>query len=175
MRMPPLAGAATLVLLATPAVAQNVTYDFDKMADFSSLKTYTWVRGTPLNDELNHRRILNAVDSQLHLKGFARVDSSANPDVLIAYHASFNRDIQINGFSSGWGPYRFGANRSGTARVDKILVGTLVVDMVDAHTQTIVWRGSATKEVDVNASPEKRERNINRAVEKLFQNYPPGK
>jgi hypothetical protein len=84
-------------------------------------------------------------------------------------------DLQITGFSSGWGGYRFAGSRSGMVRAEEILIGTLVVDVVNAKTKTIVWRGTATKEVDVNASPEKRDRNINRAAEKLFKNYPPAK
>lgn len=172
MRIPTLVGAA-VALLASTTLAQTITYDFDKAADFTRYKTYAWVRGTPLNDELNHKRIVNAVDTQLATKGLGKVEVSANPDLLVAYHASFNKNLQINGFSTGWGAYRFGANRSGSARVDEILIGTLVVDMVDAGTKTIVWRGSATKEVDVKANPEKREKNINKAAEKLFKNYPP--
>jgi hypothetical protein len=162
-----------LAVLSTTAAAQTITYDFDKAADFSRFKTYAWVRGTPLSDELNHKRIVNAVDTQLAAKGLGKVEVGASPDVLVAYHATFNKNLQINGFSTGWGGYRFGANRSGSARVDEILVGTLVVDMVDAGSRTIVWRGTATKEVDVKANPEKREKNINKAAEKLFKNYPP--
>jgi hypothetical protein len=97
------------------------------------------------------------------------------PDVLVAYHASFDRDLQINGFSSGWGGYRFGGTRTGSARAEEILVGTLAVDIVNAATKTIVWRGMATKEVDVKANPDKREKNINKAAEKLFKNYPAAK
>lgn len=175
MRFAIAVSTAGLALLGTTALAQTVTYDFDKAADFAAFKTYTWVRGTPLNDELNHKRIVNAVDAQLAAKGFTKVEPGANPDVLVAYHATFNKNLQINGFSTGWGGYRFGGNRSGTARVDELLIGTLVVDMVDAKTRSIVWRGSATKEIDVKASPEKREKNINKAAEKLFKNYPPEK
>jgi hypothetical protein len=166
---------AGLALLGRTAFAQNVTYDYDKAADFSKFQTYAWVRGTNLNDEINHKRIVDAIDVQLTSKGFAKVEPRANPDVLVAYHATFDRDLRISGFSSGWGGYRFGPNRSGSARVDKILTGTLAVDMVDAKTRGIVWRGIASKEVDVNASPEKREKNINKAAEKLFKNYPPKK
>jgi len=162
-----------LAVLSTTAAAQTITYDFDKAADFSRFKTYAWVRGTPLSDELNHKRIVNAVDTQLAAKGLGKVEVGASPDVLVAYHATFNKNLQINGFSTGWGGYRFGANRSGSARVDEILVGTLVVDMVDAGSRTIVWRGTATKELDVKANPEKREKNINKAAERLFKNYPP--
>lgn len=174
MRIQTFVTTTALALLGTIAVAQSVTYDFDKATDFSKFKTYAWVRGTNLSDQLNHQRIVTAVDRQLSARGLAKVEAGANPDMLVAYHASFDRDLQINGFSSGWGGNRFGGgSRSGTARVEEILVGTLAVDVVNAQTRTIVWRGMATKEVDVNARPEAREKNINRAADKLFKNYPP--
>jgi hypothetical protein len=175
MRIATFVTTGFVALLGTVTLAQNVTYDFDRSANFSAFKTYAWVRGTNLNDELNHKRIINAVDTQLAGKGLAKVEAGANPDVLVAYHATFDKDLQINGFSSGFGPYRFGATRTGSARVEEIVVGTLAVDMVDAKTKMIVWRGMATKEVDVKASPDKREKNINRAAEKIFKNYPPTK
>jgi hypothetical protein len=173
MRRPTLVTTIAVGLLSTIALAQSVTYDFDKATDFSKFKSYTWVRGTNLSDQLNHQRIVNAVDVQLSAKGLTRVESGGNPDMLVAYHASFDKDLQINGFSSGWGGYRFGGSRTGTARAEEILIGTLVVDMVNAQTKTIVWRGTATKEVDVNAKPDTRDKNINKAADKLFKNYPP--
>src|SRR5262245_11406876 len=94
-----------LALFGTIALAQNVTFDFDKAANFSGFKTYAWVRGTNLDNELNHRRIVGAVDAQMTSKGVAKVETSADPDLLVAYHATFDRDLQINGFSSGWGGY----------------------------------------------------------------------
>jgi hypothetical protein len=173
MRLQTFATTAALAALGTIAFAQNVTYDFDRSVDFGRLRSYSWIRGTVLNDQLNHGRIVRAVDAQLSLKGLAKVEQSARPDVLVAYHATFDRNLEINGFSSGWGPYRFGGSRSGMARAEEILVGTLAVDVVDAKTNTIVWRGLASKDIDVKASPEKREKNINQTVGKLFKNFPP--
>ena len=173
MRFARFVTTATLALVGTVVFAQNVTYDYDRGADFSKFKTYAWVRGTNLNDELNHKRIMRAVDTQLGSRGFVKSETAANADVLVAYHASFDRNLQINGFSSGWGGYRFGGTRSGTATVDEIVVGTLAIDMVDAKTKTIVWRAMATKEIDSKANADKREKNINRAAEKIFKNYPP--
>ena len=166
---------ASLVLLGTIALAQNVTYDFDGLADFSRFKTYTWMRGNPVPDELNHKRIMNAIDTQLVLKGLASVDRSANPDLLVAYHASFDTDLQISGFSTGWGSYRWGGNRSGVARAEEILVGTLAVDIVDAKTESIVWRAMASQDLDANAKPEKRTKGIQKTSEKMFKYYPPKK
>ena len=172
MRIGTFVTAAIVAVMGTVALAQNVSFDFDKSADFSRFRTYAWVKGTILSDELNHVRIVSAVNGQLAMRGFSQVAPGAKPDVLVAYHATFDRDLQITGFSTGWGGYRFGGNRSGTARAEEILTGTLALDMVDAHSNTIVWRAIASKDVDVKANPEKREKNINRAVEKLFKTYP---
>jgi hypothetical protein len=173
MRIRTFVTTGCLALLGTIAFAQSVTYDFDRAADFSAFRTYAWVRGTSVNDELNHARIVRAIDAQLAAKGLAKAGASANPDVLVAYHASFETSLQITGFSSGWGGYRFAGSRSGSARADEILVGTLVVDIVNAKTHTIVWRGTASKDIDMKANPEKREKGIKKAAEKLFKNYPP--
>jgi hypothetical protein len=173
MRIPTFIVASSLVLASTITFAQNVTVDFDRTVDFSKLRTYSWVRGTPISDPLNDKRIVGAVDTQLSLKGLSKVEQSTSPDLFVAYHATFDRDLQINGFSSGWGGYRFGGTRTGTARAEEILVGTLVIDVVDAKGKTIVWRGMATQDIDVKASAEKRDKNINKTAEKLFKNYPP--
>jgi hypothetical protein len=162
-------------LAAGSVGAQDISFDYDTGADFSSFRTYTWVAGTEIKDPFNHKRIVDAIDAQLAAKGLSKVEASAAPDLLVAYHASFDQDLEIQGWSTGWGGYRFGGSRSGTATVEEILIGTIAVDMIDAGTNTIVWRGTASKEVDVKADPEKREKNIRKAAEKLFKNYPPKK
>jgi hypothetical protein len=179
MRIATMLGALGVALMSTSVSAQSVTYDYDRSTDFSRFRTYTWVPGTLLDDEFNHKRIMAAVDAQLAAKGLLKVETAESADVLVAYHASFDRDLQINASSNdfggwgGWGGYRFGSNRSGTARVQEVLSGTLIVDMVDARSQTIVWRGIASKEIDVKADPAKRDKNMNKAAEKLFKHYPP--
>jgi hypothetical protein len=166
-----IAAVTAMAILSTSAAAQDVSYDFDKSADFSSLHDYAWVRGTPVNDELSHKRVVDAIETQLAAKGLHQADGRESADVLIAYHAVFARDLAIHGMSSGWGGYRL--SRTGTARAEQVVVGTLVVELIDAKTGSTIWRGIATRDVDVKASPEKREKNINKAAEKLFKHYPP--
>jgi hypothetical protein len=66
--------AAGLMLLARGAAAQDVNYDYDRRANFAGYRTYAWAGGPTLADDLNHARIVAAVDSQLGAKGLARVD-----------------------------------------------------------------------------------------------------
>jgi hypothetical protein len=171
MRIAMAATVIGLALLGTITFAQNITYDFDRSAPFARFKTYSWVKGTPVKDQLNDKRIVSAIDSQLLAKGFTKV-AEGDADVLVAYHASFDKSLQINGSSSGYG-YRFGAMRTGRATLDEVTVGTIAIDLVDASNKTIVWRGLASGELDPAAKPEKREKNIQKAAAKLFKNYPP--
>ena len=171
MRLSTYLTSACLMLLGTIALAQSVTYDYDRAANFSKYKTYAWTRGTELTDELNHARVVRAIDGALVAKGLARVEPSGNPDVLVAYHASFDRNLEIIGSAHGWGPFGLG-DRSGSARVQPVLVGTLVVDISDARTSALVWRSVASSDIRPNDKPEAREKKITKATEKMFKNYP---
>jgi hypothetical protein len=162
-----------LTLLGTLALAQSVTYDYDRAARFSDYKTYAWTHGTELTDELNHARVVRAIDAVLAAKGLARLEPSANPDVRVAYHASFEKNLEISGSTQGWGPFGLGGDRWGSARVQPLLVGTLVVDISDARTSAIVWRSLATSDIRPTDNPENRDKKIAKATEKMFKNYPP--
>ena len=173
MRIATFAIAVSVMLLGTIGLAQSTNYDFDRAANFSRYRTYAWTSGTELTDDLNHARVVRAIERELLSKGLARVDASANPDVLVAYHASFDKNLRLDGYSSGWGGPRFGGLRSGTATIQEVVTGTLVVDVRDAASRRIVWRGLASTEIDPSAKPDKREKMINKATQKLFKNYPP--
>jgi hypothetical protein len=160
--------AAAVACLGTVAAAQQVSVDFDRSADFSKFKTFAWTAGTPVRDDLNHKRIIRSVEEQLTIKGMAK--AASDPDVLVAYHASLDRDLQITGFGSGW---FYGAGRSMSARAQEIVVGTLVVDLIDASTRSIVWRGMTSSDLNPTASAEKRDKSVTKAATKLFKNYPP--
>jgi Domain of unknown function (DUF4136) len=163
-----LVGTAALALLASSGAAQTVSYDYDRSANFSRLKTYAWIDGIGLNDDLNHRRIVNAIDAQMKAKGFTKVTSSSRPDVILAYHVDFNKNLEINGFSTGVAAYRWGRS----ARVEEVTIGTLTVVMLNGESRDLLWRGIASRELDSDASPEERDKNINKAAEKLFKKFP---
>jgi Domain of unknown function (DUF4136) len=168
MRVATLISTAAL-LWTTTAWAQDVSYDYDKSVNFGALKTYAWAPDGNIQDELTHKRIVAAVDAQLATKGLRKVEAGATPDVVVVYKAGVRQELQVNGY----GAYRL--NRWNSARVEQVPVGALMVELLNAKTKDVLWRGIATKDLDVDASPEKREKNINKAAEKLFKNYPPTK
>jgi hypothetical protein len=176
-------GILAMALLLTPAaaLAQKVSYDYEKSADFKSFKTYAHKDGTKVGQQLIDDRIVAAIDAEMAAKGFTKNESS--PDVFVVYHMAFDKQKDISTFSSGYGggygPYGWGWGGAGwaggttTTQVRDILVGTLVVDMADAKKNQLVWRGMGVKEVNTQANPEKRDKSINNAMKKIFKNYPP--
>lgn len=173
MRIATCAVAGWLTLLGSVASAQTVTFDYDRTAAFSAYTRYAWTRGTELPDELNHARIVRSIDASLLQKKLVKVDPGDSPDVLVAYHASFDKNFRIDAFSTGWGPFGLGPDRSGSARLQEILVGTLVVDLTDARTRALVWRAMASGEIKPTDKPEQRDKKLAKATEKMFRNYPP--
>jgi hypothetical protein len=172
--------SCALAVMAIPAIAaaQKTTYDYDKTASFAQFKTYSMKEGTPTGNALVDKRIVASIEQQLAAKGFSRNDT--NPDVFVLYHVAFDEQKDISSYSSGpvYGGYGWGwgggwGTTTTDVRVREIVVGTLAIDMVDAHKKEIVWRGLGTREIDTNAKPEKRDQNVTKAVEKIFRNYPP--
>ena len=159
------------MLLAGGAAAQDVNYDYDRSANFSAYRTYAWAGGTSQADNLNHARIVAAVDRQLAAKGLSQVDSTGNPDVLVLYRVALTQDLEVNAWDNRWAGPGWGGGPS-RARVERVPVGTLVVGIIDAKTRSLVWRAAASKDLDPGASPEKWEKSLNKAVEKMFKRYP---
>jgi len=166
--------SACLALLGTTIVlSQSVTFDYDRTANFSAFRRYAWTRGTELPDQLGHARIVRSIDARFAAKGLVRVEPGDSPDVLVAYHTAFDKNFRIDGFSSGFGPFGLGPDRYGSATVQPVLVGALVVDITDARTRALVWRGMASGDIQPNDKPAQRDKKMAKATEKMFKNYPP--
>ena len=170
--------AAALLLVPVLAMAQKVSYDFSKSANFASFKTYAMKDGTKVGQQLIDERIASAIEAAMAAKGFTK--AASNPDVFVVYHVAFDKEKDISTFSSGYGggygPYGWGwggGMGTTTTSVRDILIGTLVIDIADAKANQMVWRGMGVKEVDTQAKPDKRDKSITNAVNKIFKNYPP--
>ena len=132
------------------------------------------------DDQLIRLDIQRAVDEQLAQKGLTKVESNA--DLLVTCHAAMRREQSINlsalgtgsgpwgGWSGGWGGLESGTV---TGQTSTIPIGTLVVDLYDPAGKQLVWRGDASKTIDVKKDPDKNYRNLQKAMAKLFRNYPP--
>lgn len=165
------------LLLAGVAAAQDVQYNFDQQVDFSRFKTYKWaeIPGGQKLDDLLSRHIRDAFDAGLAKKGLTKTDADS-ADLYVGWQVAVNQEKELTAYGTGWG-YGPGWRGSGmgTAKTSTILIGTLVLDMYDTQNKQLVWRSSATKTIDTNANPEKRSKNLAKAVDKMLKNYPPKK
>src|SRR5215467_1569174 len=180
-------GLALALIIANTALAQDVRYNFDNKTDFSKFKTYKWVdlKNSDKVDEITDKQIRAAIDQQLVQKGLSKIDADT-ADLYVGYQAAIGTEKQYTSFSSGMGGpgWGYGAGWGGgwyggggmsttTGTTSTIYTGQLAVDMYDSAGKDLVWRGVASKQIDTKAKPDKREKNLNKAMAKLFKNYPP--
>jgi len=158
--------------LAACAPSATVNTDFDPTADFTAPKTYSWREGTKLPNPLMEQRIVNAVDAQLQAKGLQRVEEGG--DLWVTYHASAEESMDIQSFETGspygcWG----GCMSSTSTTVRPVTTGTLIVDLVNAKTNQLMWRGAGSD--TITGDPEDTERTINEVIYRMFGEFPPKK
>jgi len=167
---------AALLSLGVVAFAQDVQFDYDRSANFNSYKTYHWIDYKPVapGDQLLDQDIKRAVDEQLAGKGLRRVEDGG--DLVVGYQAGVSQEKEFDGIGSGgWGPWGgpFGWGNGGRVTTSTIDVGKLTIGLFDPATKQLVWRGAASKTLNISKDPDKNYRNLERAMAKLFRNYPP--
>jgi len=153
-------------------LAQSTTYNYAPGTDFAKYKTYKWVtiKGAEQPNQLVDQQIKQAIDAQLAAKGMTKTDSD-NADLDVAYQPSISQQQQWSTYGTGGG-WRMGGGMATTTSTT-LQVGTLGLDFYDPASKQLVWRGSVTKTLDPSAKPDKREKNLNKAVAKLLKNFPP--
>ena len=165
------ASVGVALLLASASFAQQVKTDYDRSADFSHYKTYSWEK-VQTQDSLWADRIKEAVNSNLAAKGLTPV-ASGGDIAIVAIEMTKNQQTLntfYDGFGGGW---RWGGGfGNATTTVDNYKVGTLVVDLFDASTKQIVWRGSSSD--TLSDKSDKNIKNLDKGVQKMFDHYPPG-
>jgi hypothetical protein len=166
-----------------PAAAQDIKYNFLPGTDFAKYKTYKWARipNAQYPNQLIDNQIMQSIDAQLALKGLSKRDEGA--DLVVVYQAAVNEEKQWNSYSSGgdmwgwgrwggWGAYGGGMSTT-TTTSETIHVGTLSVDLYDVTAKNQIWRGEASKTLGSGKDPAKVQKNLDKAMAKLFKKYPP--
>jgi len=161
-------GFGLLLLIVTVALAQKVTTDYKQGADFSKYKRFMWIKELSTKDPLMKQRMIEAINAQLTAKGLQL--ATGNADLAVAAHVATQEKQTLNTFYEGIGGWAWGLDGTATT-VQTYEEGTMVVDLFDANTQQIVWRGSATSEIP--GSTKKETKKVEKAIEKMFSNFPP--
>ena len=156
------------LIAALSAFAQKVTVEFDQAADFSRYKTFAIRDGQlnsknpALNSELVKKQIDADIERYLTARGLTMV--SGKSDLNVRYHLGSARKTEVEAYPAGWRGW-------GTAFVRvPYTEGTLVIDLRDPSTRSLVWRAIASEE---KSDPAKVEGKLDDMVKKSFEKYPP--
>jgi len=167
---------AGFLFIVACVYGQDVHYNYDRGTHFASYKTYQWVDLLGrVPDQLIDRDIKRSIDEQLAQKGLTKVEKDA--DLYVGYQAviDLEKGINLSGWGTRGGPGGWGGWDSGavTGQTSTIPVGLLLVDLYDPARKQLIWRGDASKTLDLKKDPDKNYKNLQKAMTKLFKNYPP--
>lgn len=171
---PLLRGIALVILgslIAQGARAQKITMEFDQTADFSRYKTFA-IRDGQLNSrnpalggELVKKQIEVDIQNDLTAKGLTMV-TSGPADLNVRYTFGAARKSELEAYPAGW--YRMGTRYVRVPYAE----GTLVIDLRDPATKSLVWRAIAAED---KSDASKIQGKINDMVKKSIDKYPPKK
>lgn len=165
-------GFAMALAVCNVGAAQTVSTNSMPGTNFAKYHTYKWVSvpDAKYPNEIMDAQIKASIDAQLSAKGLTKTDSDT-ADLYVDYQVSVSQATQWNAYGMGGG-YRWGGGMA-TATQSTIDTGTLVLDMYDPATKQLVWTGRASKTIDPGNSQEKKQKNLNKAMQKLLKNFPP--
>lgn len=150
----------------------TITRDRDDQANFSQYKTFYWGpmeedrhEEFPMYDNsLNRKRIKQAVAGELAKIGYVMNDMA--PDLLVDFHivVESKQDYTTHPDS----PYRYW--RDYQLSTYNYKVGTLIIHIVDADLEQLVWQGTASAVLDER--PTEVEQRIHATIAKIFEKFP---
>jgi len=174
--------AMVIILFAGCSPKITVSYDYDKEADFTKYKTYSyygWAKGSEnILNRFDQERIEDATAVELAARGLKYVEEGG--DLTVSLFIQFDQKQGVTaytdnygspygyGYGYGWG-WGYGYSSTSYHEYDYV-VGTLVIDVFDHQAKELIWQGVGSKTIDEN--PNSREDNVQRAVKAIMFNYP---
>jgi hypothetical protein len=168
----------SVIFFGLLVMAQDVQTDYDHNFNFAQVHTFAVKIGTSWGNPLSEQRAIDTVTKALTQKGWSPADAST-ADAQVVIHGASQTKKSLDTFYSGgswggygWGGWGYGAGPgTATTTVNEYKVGTMVVDIFNAKDKKLVFRGVGQDEV--SDKPEKNEKKIEKATEKMFKNFPP--
>jgi hypothetical protein len=176
---------------AACAPSPKIGYDYDRGVNFGAYRTYDWLSDEQVqtgdrradNSALD-LRIRMAVQTQLLSKGYRKLYDE-KPDFYVAYHIGlkdmaptdstqyFSRGMAGRPFSHSADTRSQSGEKPASPEAPPSLTGSLLIDIIDAASEKIVWRGTAAGEVDPGLSSAERDERTRTIVHKILSHFPP--
>jgi hypothetical protein len=159
---------ALLVCVAsTIAVGQQVSVNYNHSQSFAQYHTYAWGSNNAnrVQDSILAQVAEQDIDSALQGKGLQKVAEGQNPDLIVTGNGGMKQQTSY----SAWGMRGIGGGMGGITPEQNV-IGTMIVDLYDAKTQSLVWRGIAQDTLNNNGN--KNQQMVQKAVAKMFKQWP---
>jgi hypothetical protein len=167
-----------LIIVSTIASAQKVDSFSPPGVNFSQYKTYFWVRAdkAAYPERAVDQAFVQSIDGELSKRGLTRVETP-DADLIASYQIALIQDME---WSSGHSTIPWLGGASGTVGLvggpvggtNMIQKGVFIFDLWDSKEKRQVWQTRATKTLDDTNNPNKRQRNIQKAMAKVFKTFP---
>jgi hypothetical protein len=172
-----------LALLAACASTLPVRTDYDKTADFSGYRTYTWVSDNPMiiakgdNPEispLTRSRIITAIENELQHKGYSKAAVRDDADFAVAFTVGTRDRIDINAYPLSYRGSWYWRHTfwDYEIRSQTYQEGMLAIDIFDQHTRKPVWHGFTHKRI-TGSDRDNPTPIIQKAVAAILAKFPP--
>jgi hypothetical protein len=166
-------GLGLAMLMAGVVLAQKIDRNYNHKAPWREYRTFEWIRQPDMDSPDLNEQVVSLINGQLQAKGWRMVPADADVGLVANGSSEAHHTIEsfYQGFPSGWDWHYWSEPGAAPITEENYAVGTLVVDMFDGRTKQLIWRGFA--ESTVSKNPIKNEEKLDKAVEKLFDNFPP--
>jgi hypothetical protein len=167
MRKNIIIGALGISLASASVIAQQVSVNYNHNQSFAQYHTYAW-------GDVDKNRVANSIlaqeaqqdiDTALQSKGLMKVQENQNPDLIVTGGGGAKAVTSYE----AWGTRGIGGGM-GQITPEQNVEGTLIVNLYDTKTKSLVWRGIAEKTLE--KSGEKNQKNVAKAIEKMFKQWP---
>ncbi|NND63539.1 MAG: DUF4136 domain-containing protein [Flavobacteriaceae bacterium] len=165
-----------VLAIFTSCTTVRVVTDYDREANFNEYQSFAFFKpGIDKAEvsDLDKKRILRAIDSELSAKGMKK---SEDPSILVSIFTKERErvDVYNNNFGWGWGwnPWWYGGWYGNN--VATTTEGSLYIDFIDAKTNELVWQGIGRARLITHSDIDKKEARIREIVREILSKYPPG-
>ncbi len=168
--------AGTLISCA-PSIA--VKYDYDPKVNVRQFSTYRIEADRQRNADpivgsnLNQRRIADALDLSLKARGYKPV-TQGEADLVVRFFtdARDKQQIQSNNTMSPWGWGYGGWGMPNQVYSRQYEENRVVINVLDARTNDIVWQGWATGQMNSRNKERDRDQAYRETVTSIMKNFP---
>ena len=158
---------ALVCLVSSIAVAQQVSVNYNHSTSFGQYHTYAWGsnNANQIKNSILAQTAQQDINTALQNKGWQMVQENQNPDVIVTGNGGLRQETSWN----AWGMRGIGGGMGGITPEQNV-EGTLIVDLYDAKTQSLIWRGIAQNTLNNNGN--KNQEMVQKAITKMFKQWP---